>query len=184
MTTTKKQLTREKILKAAWHLFRQQGYPETSTRQIAREAGVADGTVFSHFPTKLDMLKAGMLTQVELVLTKARQEKQGGSPAQKLLHHAGFLYGFYADNREFSRELFKEAIWQYDYFRPQVDDFKRLLFADRADQDENNELDAEIMMDCYFMTLLHGLNRPETNAEQMLTELGKKLARLFRTTGN
>lgn len=177
MTTTKKQLTRTKILSAAWQLFRRQGYPDTSTRQIAREAGVADGTVFSHFPTKLDMLKAGMLTQVEQVLARARLEAPGGSPAQQLLHYAGFLYGFYADNREFSRELFKEAIWQYAYFRPQLDDFKRQLFTAPAGY---NELDAEIMMDCYFMTLLHGLNRPDTSAEQMLTELEGKLSRLFR----
>ncbi|WP_116472545.1 TetR/AcrR family transcriptional regulator [Zobellella maritima] len=176
MTTTKKQLTREKILSAAWQLFRRQGYPDTSTRQIARKAGVADGTVFSHFPTKLDMLKAGMLTQVDQVLARARQEDNNDTPSQRLLHHAGFLYGFYADNREFSRELFKEAIWQYDYFRPQLDDFKRQLFTDPAGY---NELDAEIMMDCYFMTLLHGLNRPDTSCEQMLTELEAKLTRLF-----
>ncbi|KOO11428.1 transcriptional regulator, partial [Vibrio xuii] len=47
----KRQITRERILNAAWALFAENGYEETTTRQIARHANVADGTVFSHFPT-------------------------------------------------------------------------------------------------------------------------------------
>lgn len=61
---SKRQITRKRILNAAWTLFAENGYEETTTRQIAREAGVADGTVFSHFPTKLDMLREGMLSQL------------------------------------------------------------------------------------------------------------------------
>ncbi|MGO3799348.1 MAG: TetR/AcrR family transcriptional regulator, partial [Vibrio casei] len=53
---TKRQQTRESILNAAWALFAENGYEMTTTRQIARQAGVADGTVFSHFSTKLAML--------------------------------------------------------------------------------------------------------------------------------
>ncbi|MGU3841865.1 TetR/AcrR family transcriptional regulator, partial [Vibrio diabolicus] len=36
---TKRQQTRDKILKAAWASFAQNGYDMTTTRQIAREAG-------------------------------------------------------------------------------------------------------------------------------------------------
>ena len=61
---SKRQITRARILSSAWHLFAEQGYEETTTRQIARHAEVADGTVFSHFPTKLEMLREGMMAQL------------------------------------------------------------------------------------------------------------------------
>ncbi len=44
--------TREKILSAALQLFSQRGYLGAATRQIAREAGVAEVTLFRHFGSK------------------------------------------------------------------------------------------------------------------------------------
>ncbi len=53
---TKREQTRENILIAARKCFNAQGYDGASTREIAREAGVAEGTIFSHFPTKEELL--------------------------------------------------------------------------------------------------------------------------------
>ncbi|KAF0184012.1 MAG: TetR family transcriptional regulator [Nitrospirae bacterium] len=44
--------TRERILTAALTLFSQRGYIGATTRQIAAEAGVAELTLFRHFPRK------------------------------------------------------------------------------------------------------------------------------------
>ena len=44
--------TRDKILEAALKLFSQKGFLGATTRQIAREAGVAEVTLFRHFPSK------------------------------------------------------------------------------------------------------------------------------------
>jgi len=44
--------TRDKILDAALRLFSQKGFLGATTRGIAREAGVAEVTLFRHFPTK------------------------------------------------------------------------------------------------------------------------------------
>lgn len=49
---------REQILKIALKLFAAQGFDATSTRQIAEEAGIADGLIFHYFPRKLDLLTA------------------------------------------------------------------------------------------------------------------------------
>lgn len=46
------QPTRDKILAAALTLFSQKGYLGATTRQIAREAGVAEVTLFRHFGSK------------------------------------------------------------------------------------------------------------------------------------
>lgn len=43
---------RQAILETALRLFVDQGFHGTSTASIAKQAGVATGTLFHHFPTK------------------------------------------------------------------------------------------------------------------------------------
>lgn len=50
--------TRTRIAKAALELFAQRGFDGTSTREVARAAGVSNGLVFNYFPTKADLLVA------------------------------------------------------------------------------------------------------------------------------
>lgn len=52
ITTEEKNATRERIIDVAVGLFRTQGFDATSTREIAREAGIAAGTLFNYFETK------------------------------------------------------------------------------------------------------------------------------------
>lgn len=58
MKTSKSQQeqTQRKILAAAISLMSQQGYEATSMKQIAREAGVGDATVYKYFPSKEKLL--------------------------------------------------------------------------------------------------------------------------------
>lgn len=48
--------TRTKILQAALKLFARQGYDGTTTKDLAKLAGVAEGTVFRHFENKKAIL--------------------------------------------------------------------------------------------------------------------------------
>ena len=52
VTAQTKADTRERILRAARRLFAQKGYDATTTRDIARAAEIASGTLFNYFPTK------------------------------------------------------------------------------------------------------------------------------------
>ena len=49
---------RARLLAAARRLFAERGYAATTTAQLARAAGVAEGTVFHHFPSKRALLEA------------------------------------------------------------------------------------------------------------------------------
>ena len=55
------------ILKAAVKLFAEKGYAATSTSEIARKAGVAEGTIFRHYKTKKELLLS-LVSPVELRL--------------------------------------------------------------------------------------------------------------------
>ncbi|MBD1383333.1 TetR/AcrR family transcriptional regulator [Metabacillus arenae] len=46
----------KKILAAAIESFAEKGYSATSTSEIAKKAGVAEGTIFRHYKTKKDLL--------------------------------------------------------------------------------------------------------------------------------
>jgi AcrR family transcriptional regulator len=50
-----KEQTRKKIVAAALQLFNAKGYDATTTKQIAKKAGIAEGTVFNYFETKDDI---------------------------------------------------------------------------------------------------------------------------------
>ncbi|WP_099159445.1 TetR/AcrR family transcriptional regulator [Virgibacillus ndiopensis] len=45
-----------KILEAAIEIISEKGYSATSTSEIAKRAGVAEGTIFRHYRTKKDLL--------------------------------------------------------------------------------------------------------------------------------
>ncbi|MFS0575550.1 TetR/AcrR family transcriptional regulator [Sporosarcina sp. 179-K 3D1 HS] len=46
----------QKIIVAAINMFAEKGFASTSTNEIAKKAGVAEGTIFRHWKTKKDLL--------------------------------------------------------------------------------------------------------------------------------
>jgi len=52
ITSEEKNATRRRIIDAAVELFRTRGFEATTTRDIAREAEIAVGTLFNYFDTK------------------------------------------------------------------------------------------------------------------------------------
>lgn len=49
-------LTHQRLIRAALELFSSRGYHDTTTAQIAKKAGVAEGTIYRHFPSKQQLL--------------------------------------------------------------------------------------------------------------------------------
>src|SRR5690606_38620510 len=49
---------RQRLLDAALRLFVEYGFYDTPTSKIAKEAGIANGTLFYFFPTKEDLIKS------------------------------------------------------------------------------------------------------------------------------
>ncbi|KAF7785894.1 hypothetical protein PRUB_a0296 [Pseudoalteromonas rubra] len=171
----KSEKTKQLILDESWQLFIAHGYQETSTRQIAKAAGIAVGTVFSHFPSKVDILKTAMHQRIDAVIENAISTDKHHSARLKLRHYASHLFDFYLQHREFSQALLTDLLWHQAYFADQISAFKALLFAEQ----EYDEIKATVMMDCYFMTLLQGLADPASCKDSMLRLLTNKLTLLY-----
>jgi len=75
-----KKKTELNILQAAEHLFTQVGFRQTTTRQIAQQAGIAAGTLFNYFPTKETLamsLLAGVLKEGRDDYLRRRSGEEG-----------------------------------------------------------------------------------------------------------
>ena len=69
---------RQALLNAALQLFSQQGYRGTTTKAIARRAGVSEALLFRHFPNKQDLYWSVLEEQCDL--------RRGRATLEELLH--------------------------------------------------------------------------------------------------
>jgi TetR/AcrR family transcriptional regulator, cholesterol catabolism regulator len=98
--------TRERIKSAAWSLFTSEGYQATTTKAVARVAGVAAGTVFLHASDKADLLFLVMHDRLARVVDRqmATVPRDKGLVDQ-MMHVFGGLFAFYEKNQGLAREL-------------------------------------------------------------------------------
>src|SRR6267143_1508413 len=85
-------LTRQRLVRAALELFSTRGYEATTPAEIARKAGVAEGTIYRHFQSKqhlLNELYRGAARWAARLVQEA--EGAGGAPREKLRHLAQAL---------------------------------------------------------------------------------------------
>jgi AcrR family transcriptional regulator len=75
----KKAQTRELIAEAARRLFEERGFDAVTVADVAREAEVAEKTVFNYFPTKEDLFYSRLEQFEEELLTAIRERKSGQS---------------------------------------------------------------------------------------------------------
>lgn len=67
-----KEEIRERIVKAALDLFQSKGFDATTTKSIARKAGIAEGTVFNYFRTKDDIALHFFEQEVDQAMASVR----------------------------------------------------------------------------------------------------------------
>lgn len=84
--------TRDKLLTSGLKLFSSKGYLATTTREVARKAGVAEITLFRHFPTKEKLLEEVIASfSVIPALTEIQPELRKRSCEDALTLMAEFL---------------------------------------------------------------------------------------------
>ena len=91
--------TREAIRRAAWELFVEKGYADTTTSAIATRAGVAAGTVFVHASDKADLLFLVMHDRLEAV-EHGFSTLGEGPLLERLLHVFRPLFAMYGEHPE------------------------------------------------------------------------------------
>ncbi|RME49031.1 MAG: TetR/AcrR family transcriptional regulator [Caldilineae bacterium] len=77
---------RKQILDAAAQVFAQKGFHRATIREIARTAGIAEGTIYNYFRNKEDLLTAlvGRMARVDELTQQVAQRAATTSPAELL----------------------------------------------------------------------------------------------------
>ena len=92
---------REKLIAAAQREFAAHGV-DASLEKIAREAGVSIGTLYRHFPTRLDLLMAAFKPRVEEFLAGANKAMEVEDPWEGFVYYLENLFSVQAGDRGFN----------------------------------------------------------------------------------
>lgn len=85
-TTASQRARRRRILNAAVSLARQGGYDAVQMREVAELAEVALGTLYRYFPSKVHLLSAAMVRQLESLHEQlVREEPEGTDEEERVL---------------------------------------------------------------------------------------------------
>ena len=107
----------QRIIESAIKLFAEKGYSNTSTAEIAKEAGVAEGTIYKHYGTKEDLLLSVIVPFLkEFVPAQAKEVLQIAAPPDYTFRQ--ILKTFLMNRTEFlkeNRELFRVLVKEFFY---------------------------------------------------------------------
>ncbi|MBW2637426.1 MAG: TetR/AcrR family transcriptional regulator [Deltaproteobacteria bacterium] len=100
---------REKILIAAGLVFSKKGFYRATMDEIAREAGVAKGTLYYNFPSKSKLFAATVTEGMEEIISQVEKELESDLPFKEHLRHlirSNFL--LYLKYSDLSKIVFNE----------------------------------------------------------------------------
>lgn len=109
---------KDAIIEAATRLFAVKGFNETSTAEVAKEAGVAQGTLFYHFKTKEGIMLEvfhGIMETYQAGLEKAVKEADTGLEALKGILRFHFTF------TETNAERFLVVLRDFPFYFAQSD---------------------------------------------------------------
>jgi TetR/AcrR family fatty acid metabolism transcriptional regulator len=139
---------RERILIAAERIFARHGFFAARVSEIAREAGVADGTIYLYFKSKDDLLISWFEDRMKQVNDKLRQAIAGKPPAEQLRAFIQAYLQLVSDEPTAAEvltiELRQSSKFMKEYDNPQFVDFLRMLGGIIADGQARGELDAAV----------------------------------------
>jgi len=141
---------RERILEASERIFARRGFFHARVSEIAREAGVADGTIYLYFKSKDDLLISLFESRMERVtqaLTAAVAGAGAGARA-RLLAFIDRYAALIADNPALAEvltvELRQSSKFMKEYQSRQFGEFLKLLAALVADGQAAGDFDPNL----------------------------------------
>ncbi len=141
---------RERILAAAERVFARRGFFAARVSEIAKDAGVADGTIYLYFKSKDDLLISLFENRMRQVNEELRTAVDG-APDRPIDQLRAFVASYLrlvndepAAAEVLTIELRQSSKFMKEYDNPQFADFLRMLGGIIAAGQERGELDTTI----------------------------------------
>jgi TetR/AcrR family fatty acid metabolism transcriptional regulator len=140
---------RERILTAAERIFARHGFFAAKVSDVAKEAGVADGTIYLYFKSKDDLLISLFERRMQQVNDTLRTAIEGiASPRAQLSAFIKAYLRLVHDEPSAAEvltiELRQSSKFMKEYENPQFADFLRMLGGIIAAAQDKGELDSGI----------------------------------------
>ena len=141
---------RARILDAAERTFARRGFFHARVAEIAREAGVADGTIYLYFKNKDDLLISLFESRMERVIAEitGALDQVGPRPADRLAAFFSTYAELVVAHPELAEvltvELRQSSKFMKEYQNPRFGDFLKLLAAIIADGQEQGAFERSL----------------------------------------
>ena len=139
---------RARILSAAERIFARHGFFAARVTEIAKEAGVADGTIYLYFKSKDDLLISLFESRMKQVNDALRAAIADEPPAAQLrafiTTYLQLVHDEPAAAEVLTIELRQSSKFMKEYDNPQFADFLRMLGGIVAAAQDRGELEASI----------------------------------------
>ncbi|MDY7080236.1 MAG: TetR/AcrR family transcriptional regulator [Chloroflexota bacterium] len=107
---------RRRILEAAARIFAQKSYANTTTREIADEADIAEGTLYNYFGSKREILLA-IASESETIVESILLQGEGLEDREAMIEMFEKGFDVFQNRLPFTRTLFIEAWLDDDIFQ-------------------------------------------------------------------
>jgi AcrR family transcriptional regulator len=100
---------RRRLKEAAWELFQSQGFARTTTKDIAKRAGVGSGTLFLYASDKADLLFLVLHDRLEVAVDEGLRSVDHDAPLlDQLMHVYSGFFSVYREAPDIARHFVKE----------------------------------------------------------------------------
>ncbi len=139
---------RDRILAAAERIFARHGFFAARVTEIAKEAGVADGTIYLYFKNKDDLLISWFEHRMKAVNEDLKVTIAGVPPRDQLRafirRYLQLVHDEPTAAEVLTIELRQSSKFMKEYENPQFADFLRMLGGIIAAGQERGEIDASV----------------------------------------
>lgn len=160
--------TKLSILKAAVEVFGQKGFNGATTKEIARAAGISEGTIFRHFANKTEVLYEVVNSIVPSIgvetLEKTIEECKNLDARKALQHIMQNRFKTISESKVFMRIIFTEIQYDADlrniYLKRVYEPIYTILrgfLEERMEKGEFKKLDSELIINVFMSYILFSI---------------------------
>ncbi len=181
---------RERIMKSAMKMFAKKGFFHTKVSDIARGAGVADGTTYLYFKSKDDILISLFESEMEPILAHVRRElAEESSATAKLRRFASLHFQMVEKNQDLAVvivvELRQSAKFMHEYPGTKFKEYLDVIASIIEEGQQNGEFRTDVHPSIAKQAIFGALDGLATNwilskrSKRGLSDLADQVADLF-----
>src|SRR6202451_1924275 len=95
---------RGRLMQAAFALYGERGFEQTTVAQIAERAGLTERTFFRHFSDKREVLFGGSVLLQDLLVTAVTEAPASATPMEAVARALDALGTMFVGRRDFARQ--------------------------------------------------------------------------------